>query len=166
MTMDYEIINVLAEDYFEGNMPEELSAYLIDRYSEEPLEGDWSPQFFFPRIQSDIKSYIRGELDVTLRTDIEKLQDRYIELNNIVCSFVSENQMKSGLNITRYNLTRNVCNGPFRCRKVSGQPLQLSPNWRCNILQKHSATFWKNSLQKILDTWSCFLTSSILYLHP
>lgn len=91
MTIDYEIINVLAEDYFKGNMPEELSAYLIDRYSEEPLEGDWSPQFFFPIIQSDIKSYIRGELDVTLRTDIEKLQDRYIELNNITCSFVAEN---------------------------------------------------------------------------
>ena len=56
--------------------------------------------------------------------------------------------MKSGLNITRYNLTGNVCNGLFRCRKVPGQPLQLSPKWRCNILQKHSATFWKNSLQK------------------
>lgn len=91
MTIDYEIINVLAEDYFYGNMPEELSAYLIDRYSEEPLEGDLSPQFFFPMIQSDINSYVKGELDVTLRTDLEKLQDRYDELNDIVCRFADDN---------------------------------------------------------------------------
>ena len=90
MTIDYEIIKVLAEDFFEGNMPEELSAYLIDRYGEEPLEGDLSPQFLFPIIRSDIDSYIKGELDVTLRSDLEKLQDSYNELNDIACRLASE----------------------------------------------------------------------------
>ena len=92
MTIDYEIINVLAEEFFAGDMPEELSAYLIDRYSEEPLEGDLHPQYFFPMIRSDIKSYIKCELDVTLRTDLEKLQDRYDELNDIVCRFAEDNR--------------------------------------------------------------------------
>ena len=90
MTIDYEIIKVLAEDFFEGNMPEELSAYLIDRYGEEPLEGDLSSRFFFPIIRSDIDLYIKGELDVTLRFDLEKLRDRYNELNDIACRLASE----------------------------------------------------------------------------
>lgn len=80
MRMEKELAEMLAEQYFAGKMPEELKRYLFDRYGEEPLEGELTAQFFFPEVISDIKKYIRGELDTTIRSETEKLQDQYREL--------------------------------------------------------------------------------------
>lgn len=90
MTMDEKLIKELAHRYFSGKMPKNLKMYLFDRYGEEPLEGDLSPQFFFPAILSDISKYIQGSLDTTLRTELQKLQDRYEELSNITCGMAQE----------------------------------------------------------------------------
>lgn len=92
MTMDKELIGELAHRYFSGKMPKDLKTYLFDRYVEEPLEGDLSPQFFFPAVISDIRKYIQGELDTTPRTQMQKLQDRYEELSGITCSMAQEKQ--------------------------------------------------------------------------
>lgn len=87
MTIDEAFIKALAWDYFNGEMPEDLRAYLYDRYGEEPLEGDLSPQFAVPAIRGDVKRYLSGELDTAVRTPLQKLRDRYDELSDITCSF-------------------------------------------------------------------------------
>lgn len=89
MTIDNQIIRNIEEQYFYSKkMPEDLSLYLFDRYSEEPVEGEITEQFFYPRVYSDVRNYIKGELDTTLRTDLEKLQDRYDELSDILSGIV------------------------------------------------------------------------------
>jgi len=85
MTIDNQIIRDIEEQYFYSEkMPEDLRLYLFDRYGEEPVEGEITAQFFYPWVYSDVCNYIKGELDTTLRTDLEKLQDRYDELSDIL----------------------------------------------------------------------------------
>lgn len=90
MTIDNELIKELAHRYFADKMPEDLRAYLLDRYTEEPLEGDLAPQFFFPRLTSDIQKYISGGLDIKPRTELQKLQERYDELSDITSRFAED----------------------------------------------------------------------------
>jgi len=90
MTIDNKLIKEFAHRYFADRMPEDLRAYLFERCAKEPLEGDIVPQFFFPIVISDIQKYIRGELDTTLRTELEKLQERYDELSGIMCRFADD----------------------------------------------------------------------------
>jgi len=51
--MDNERIRELAHQYFADRMPEDLRAYLFDRYAEEPPEGDPALRFLFPAVASD-----------------------------------------------------------------------------------------------------------------
>ncbi len=92
MTIDDNMIQVLAGVYFSGEMPEDLRLYLLDIYGTEPLRGDLEPQFFWPAVKEDIQSYIRGELDTTVRTELQKLQDRYDELSGILTEFAEMNR--------------------------------------------------------------------------
>jgi len=92
MTIDDNLIQQFAHCYFDDKMPKDLRAYLFDRYAEEPLEGDLVPQFFYPLVISDIRKYIRGELDTTLRTELRKLRERYDELSDMYIT-VKVNQL-------------------------------------------------------------------------
>lgn len=93
MTMDKELVRELGDRYFAGNMPDDLKQYLLDRYGEEPLEGDLAPQFFFPAVLSDIRKYTQGNLDTTPRTELQKLSDRYEELSGITCGMAQDRQI-------------------------------------------------------------------------
>ena len=100
MTVNREIFKVLADRYFCGRMPSDLKAYLSDAYGEEPLRGELSEQFFWPQITSDVEAYIKGKLDTTVRSEYQKLQDRYDELSDITAELARD----------RYYLTReNQC---------------------------------------------------------
>lgn len=90
MTIDHQLIEELADQYFSGRMPKDLNTYLFDRYGEEPLAGDHAPQFFYPAVWADIEKYICGELDTTLRDNLQKQQDRYEELSEIASRFAEE----------------------------------------------------------------------------
>ena len=90
MTINNELIKELAHKHFNGRMPSELRAYLYDQYGEEPLAGELAPQFFFPSIESDIKKYKTGKLNTSVRSPIEKLQDRYEELSDITSQLAEE----------------------------------------------------------------------------
>lgn len=90
MTIDNEITKRLAHCHFGGRMPEDFQIYLFDRYGEEPIGGELAEQFFYPAVLSDIEKYIRGELDTTPRTELQKLQDRYDELSDITCSMAQD----------------------------------------------------------------------------
>ena len=90
MVMNNEVKEYLANHYFAGQIPGNLVRYLYDRYGEEPLEGCMSPQLFWSYIADDVNAYINGELDITLRTPLQKLQDRYDELSDITGSFADD----------------------------------------------------------------------------
>lgn len=90
MVMNNEVKEYLADRYFAGLIPGNLVRYLYDRYGYEPLEGELAPQFFWSYVTHDVKAYIRGELDVSLRTPLQKLQDRYDELEGITYSFAAD----------------------------------------------------------------------------
>lgn len=92
MTIDNQLIEELAHRYFADNMPSELRDYLFDRYGEEPVEGELVAQFFLPAVIGDIESYVHGKLDTTLRTEYQKLQDRYEKLSGIISGFAEDNR--------------------------------------------------------------------------
>ena len=90
MTVNHEVFKVLADRYFPAGIPSDLKLYLIDAYGEEPLRGDLSEQFFWPQVISDVELYIKGKLDITVRSDYQKLQDRYDELSDITSEFARD----------------------------------------------------------------------------
>ena len=90
MVINDVIIKVLAQEHFNGTMPDDLCAYLFDRYDHDPEEGMLTEQFFFPLVEADIKRYIDGELDTTVRTPLQKMQDRYNDLQDITGRYHEE----------------------------------------------------------------------------
>ena len=90
MVINDAIIKDLAQEHFNGTMPDDLRAYLFDRYDHDPEEGMLTEQFFFLFVGADIKRYIAGELDTTVRTPLQKLQDRYNDLQYITGRYYHE----------------------------------------------------------------------------
>ena len=90
MVINNEIKEYLADIYFDGHIPGNLVRYLYDRYGEEPLEYCMSPHLFWSYIADDVNAYINGELDISLRTPLQKLRDRYDELSDITSSFADD----------------------------------------------------------------------------
>ena len=90
MVINDAIIKELAQEHFNGTIPDELCAYLFDRYDHDPEEGMLTEQFFFPFVEADIKRYIAGELDTTVRTPLQKMQDRYNDLQDITGRYYHE----------------------------------------------------------------------------
>ena len=90
MVINDAIIKELAQEHFNGTMPDELCAYLFDHYDHDPEEGMLTEQFFFPFVEADIKRYIAGELDTTVRTPLQKMQDRYNDLQYITGRYHEE----------------------------------------------------------------------------
>lgn len=90
MRINDKIIKELAQREFEGRMPKELKAYLLDHYEDDPLYGELPEQFFWPTVLSDIQKYKAGDLDTAVRTPLQKLQDTYDELNDITCGLAED----------------------------------------------------------------------------
>lgn len=110
MIMNNDVKEYLANRYFAGLIPGNLVRYLYDRYGEEPLEGSMSPDFFWSYITHDVKAYINGELDISLRTPLQKLQDRYDELEGITCSFAADVRHLEEENAYLYDFIRYIHN--------------------------------------------------------
>ena len=87
-----ESLPALAAHYFDSEMPRELEAYLIDRYDDELLEGAWDPQQLAECIHEDIQAYLAGQLDTTVRTPFQKLENRYDELSHLTSHLADENR--------------------------------------------------------------------------
>ena len=87
-----ESLHALAALCMGSEVPRELEAYLIDRYDDEPLEGAWDPQQLSECIHEDIQAYLAGQLDTTVRTPFQKLEDRYNELSHLTSSLADENR--------------------------------------------------------------------------
>lgn len=67
-------------------IPEELEAFLLEKYGHEPFPYEFSEQDLFANIERDICAYRAGELDLTIKSSSETwweereyLQNLYIE---------------------------------------------------------------------------------------
>lgn len=92
MTIDNTVIKELSDHYFNGTMPKKLKAYLYDRYDTEPECGITTPETLWSWVISDVKSYKEGSLDTTLRTPLQKMEDRYDDLRSVTNDFSQANR--------------------------------------------------------------------------
>lgn len=92
MTVDNTVVKELSDHYFNGKMPKKLKAYLYDRYATEPEYGIASPETLWSWLISDVKAFKEGSLDITLRTPLQKMEDRYDDLCSVTNDFSQANR--------------------------------------------------------------------------
>ena len=92
MVINKQIEQEIADRYFHGRMPQDFKAYLYDRYSEDPIPGEVDEISLINWIREDSEKYLRGELDTTVRTEYQKLQDRFDEMSGFLSAKMGEIQ--------------------------------------------------------------------------
>jgi len=85
MTLTNQMIKSLEAYTYRQGFPKELTAYLKDRYSEEPWPYEYSEQDLFANVMDDIDMYFKGTLDTTIRTPFQKLTDQIEDLRELYC---------------------------------------------------------------------------------
>lgn len=98
MTVDIGFIDHLRKDY-NMDIPEDLEAFLLEEYADEPFPYEYSEQDLYEQIRKLVMNYHRGLVDVTikgpelrLKQQFESLKDDYIEA---MCRIQSlENEVK------------------------------------------------------------------------
>ena len=65
------------------SLPEDLKAYLLVEYAQEPFPHEFSEQDLYTNIERDIRSYEAGELDVTIKSSFERWQEERDYLQNL-----------------------------------------------------------------------------------
>lgn len=63
--------------------PDELKRYLLVKYAEEPFPYEFSQQDLYANIEHDINAYDAGKLDVTLKSQLQCLQEECKYLQNL-----------------------------------------------------------------------------------
>lgn len=66
MTADKAFIEYLRKSY-QLNIPDELEAYLLQEFGEEPFPYEYSEQDLYEQIRKLEMKYHQGKLDVTLK---------------------------------------------------------------------------------------------------
>lgn len=90
MILINQMIKSLETYTYRQGFPKELTAYLKDRYSEEPWPYEYSEQNLFTILMDDIDMYFKGELDTTIRTPIQKLLEQIEDLRELYCQSMYE----------------------------------------------------------------------------
>ncbi len=72
MTINNKMIKVLETYTFNRPFPTELKRFLKDRYSEEPWPYEYSEQDLYANIKEDAYAYFAGNLDVAIKTPLDK----------------------------------------------------------------------------------------------
>lgn len=81
MTADKEYIEYLRKRY-KMTIPEDLEAYLLEEYSEEPFPYEYTEQDLYEQIRKLVKKYHEGLLDVTLKGPELRLKQQYDALKD------------------------------------------------------------------------------------
>jgi len=77
MTADKNFIEKLHKKHH-LEIDEKLEAYLLlAEYEEEPFPYEWSEQDLYEQIRKLTRDYREGKLDITLKSPIERLRERY-----------------------------------------------------------------------------------------
>ncbi|MDP3981810.1 MAG: hypothetical protein Q8Q33_10405 [Chlamydiota bacterium] len=90
MTLTNGMIKSLETYTYRQRFSKELTAYLKDRYSEEPWPYEYSEQDLFANVMDDIDMYFKGKLDTTIRTPVQKLTEQIEDLRELYCHSMYE----------------------------------------------------------------------------
>ena len=90
MTVNDGIVRELADRYFGSRMPQKFRLYLIDRYSDEPIWGEYTPEELMKQLISDADAYREGRLDPVVRTPLQRSEDQRRELGELISQLQSE----------------------------------------------------------------------------
>lgn len=82
MTINETIVKEL-ENKWGRLFPDELKRYLLVKYAEEPFPYEFSQQDLYANIKRDINAYDAGKLDVTLKSQLQRLQKEREYLQNL-----------------------------------------------------------------------------------
>ncbi|RQD77961.1 MAG: hypothetical protein D5R97_01255 [Candidatus Syntrophonatronum acetioxidans] len=82
MTINEMIVKEL-ENKWGRLFPDELKRYLLVKYAEEPFPYEFSQQDLYANIKRDINAYDAGKLDVTLKSQLQRLQKEREYLQNL-----------------------------------------------------------------------------------
>lgn len=80
MTITNQMIKRLEKYTYKQGFPEELIAFLNDKYSEEPWPYEFSEQDLYSNIKRDINAYYAGTLDTTIKSPLQKFSDEIEDL--------------------------------------------------------------------------------------
>lgn len=83
MILTHRMIKSLETYTYRQRFSKELTAYLKDRYSEEPWPYEYSEQDLFANVMDDIDMYFKGKLDTTIRTPVQKLTEQIEDLREL-----------------------------------------------------------------------------------
>lgn len=72
MTINHKVIQTLETYTFKSPFPIELKRFLKDKYSEEPWPYEYSEQDLYSNIKDDVAAYFAGNIDITIKTPLEK----------------------------------------------------------------------------------------------
>lgn len=74
MTINKTIIKKL-EQTCRKSFPDKFKEYLLIKYAEEPFPYEYSEQDLYTNIWNDIRDYETGKLDITIKSEVERLQE-------------------------------------------------------------------------------------------
>jgi hypothetical protein len=81
MTVDIAFIEHLRKRYG-MNIPENLEAFLLEEYDEEPFPYEYSDQDLYEQIRKLVMNYHKGLVDVTLKGSELRLKQRFQSLKD------------------------------------------------------------------------------------
>jgi len=99
MATNEQIIKNIEQQHLYHEIPSHLKAYLHDRYDEEPLLHCLSDDDIFSIMRDDIEKYYKGNLDISIRTETERMQDEIDELRHeLACELHSSRIVNDEVN--------------------------------------------------------------------
>lgn len=79
MTVDMAFVEHLRKRY-DMNIPENLEAFLLEEYGDEPFPYEYSEQDLYEQIRKLVMDYHKGMVDVTLKGTELRFRQRYESL--------------------------------------------------------------------------------------
>jgi len=81
MIADKKFINYLRQRYH-MNIPDELEAFLLEEYGDEPFPYEYSEQDLYEQIRKMVMNYHKGLLSVALKGPELRLKEQYEALKD------------------------------------------------------------------------------------
>jgi len=116
MIADKNFVGILRNKYH-LEIDERFEAYILAEYEEEPFPNEWSEQDLYEQIRKLAMTHKKGKLDTTVKPPIQRLRERYEELQGEYMDLAFD--VQALLHI----LEENGIDSPF---KVSGDKEEVS----------------------------------------
>lgn len=102
-------------------IPEELEAFLLVQYGQEPFPYEFSEQDLFTNIRHDICAYEVGELDLTIKSLSERWQEEHEYLQSL---YIEKCREVSNLEEHIAKLEHMLSEHGLKCSRIDNQPIE------------------------------------------